>query len=33
MTRTALYRFYDAADGLLYVGITDYLRPSRRWDR
>ncbi|MCW2918548.1 MAG: hypothetical protein JWN52_6616 [Actinomycetia bacterium] len=29
MTRTALYRFYDASDVLLYVGITD--NPRQRW--
>lgn len=28
-TRTALYRFYDAREALLYVGITD--DPWRRW--
>ena len=28
-TRTALYRFYDAREELLYVGITD--DPWRRW--
>jgi transcriptional regulator with XRE-family HTH domain len=29
MTRTALYRFFDADDRLLYVGITDDIH--RRW--
>lgn len=29
--RTALYRFFDEDDVLLYVGITD--RPGRRWEQ
>lgn len=30
-TRTALYRFYDAHENLLYVGITN--KPGRRWQQ
>lgn len=29
--RTALYRFFDGEDVLLYVGITD--KPGRRWEQ